>query len=89
MGGCAGKTVATKPALQPPSEEMPRPKTPPSAQPNNYPCFVALFEYEARTDDDLSFKKDEVLEILNDTQGDWWFARHKTTGKTGYIPSTM
>ncbi|XGW22955.1 hypothetical protein V3C99_005303 [Haemonchus contortus] len=87
MGGCAGKTVATKPAPQPFLEEMmPRAKTPPSAQ-TNYPCFIALFEYEARTDDDLSFKKDEVLEILNDTQGDWWFARHKATGKTGYIPS--
>ncbi|KJH46160.1 SH2 domain protein [Dictyocaulus viviparus] len=28
-----------------------------------------------------------VLEILSDMQGDWWFARHKATGKTGYIPS--
>ncbi|KHJ93495.1 SH3 domain protein [Oesophagostomum dentatum] len=51
------------------------------------PCFVTLYDYEARTIDDLSFKKDEILEILNDTQGDWWFARHKVTGKTGYIPS--
>ncbi|KAF1769652.1 hypothetical protein GCK72_001469 [Caenorhabditis remanei] len=49
--------------------------------------FVALFQYDARTDDDLSFKKDDILEILNDTQGDWWFAKHKATGRTGYIPS--
>ncbi|CAI5439342.1 unnamed protein product [Caenorhabditis angaria] len=49
--------------------------------------FIALFQYDARTDDDLSFKKDDILEILNDTQGDWWFARHKATGRTGYIPS--
>ena len=34
--------------------------------------FVALYDYDARTDEDLSFKKGEHLEILNDTQGDWW-----------------
>ena len=38
--------------------------------------FVALYDYEARTDEDLSFKKGEHLEIINDTQGDWWFARY-------------
>lgn len=49
--------------------------------------FVALFDYEARTDDDLSFKRNEILEILNDMQGDWWYARSLTTNKIGYIPS--
>jgi len=56
--------------------------------------FVALYDYDARTDEDLSFKKGDFLEILNDTQGDWWFARAKsTTAKVGgvkvegYIPS--
>lgn len=49
--------------------------------------FVALYDYDARTDEDLSFKKGEHLEILNDTQGDWWFARSKSTKNEGYIPS--
>ena len=49
--------------------------------------FVALYDYDARTDEDLSFKKGEHLEILNDTQGDWWFARSKTTKREGYIAS--
>lgn len=49
--------------------------------------FVALYDYDARTDEDLSFKKGEHLEILNDTQGDWWFARSKSTKHEGYIPS--
>ena len=31
--------------------------------------FVALYDYDARTDEDLSFKKGEHLEIINDTQG--------------------
>jgi len=49
--------------------------------------FVALYDYDARTDEDLSFKKGEHLEIINDTQGDWWFARSKATKMEGYIPS--
>lgn len=49
--------------------------------------FVALYDYDARTDEDLSFRKGELLEIINDTQGDWWFARSKTTKQEGYIPS--
>ena len=50
--------------------------------------FVALYDYEARTNDDLSFKKGERLEILDDQNGaDWWQARSLATYHTGYIPS--
>jgi len=49
--------------------------------------FVALYDYEARTIEDLSFKKGEIVEIINDTQGDWWYARSRTTKLEGYIPS--
>lgn len=55
-------------------------------QPNTR-IFVALYDYDARTDEDLSFRKGEHLEILNDTQGDWWLARSKRTRQEGYIPS--
>ena len=48
---------------------------------------MALYDYDARTDEDLSFKKGEHLEIINDTQGDWWLARSKATKQEGYIPS--
>lgn len=49
--------------------------------------FVALFDYDARTEDDLCFKRGETLEIMNDLQGDWWYARSLKTGKCGFIPS--
>ncbi|XP_051880168.1 tyrosine-protein kinase Fyn isoform X2 [Pristis pectinata] len=49
--------------------------------------FVALYDYDARTDDDLSFHKGEKFQILNNTEGDWWEARSLQTGGTGYIPS--
>jgi len=49
--------------------------------------YVALYDYDARTTDDLSFKKGEQLFILNSTEGDWWEARSIVTQKSGYIPS--
>uniref|UniRef100_A0A4W3JFZ5 Tyrosine-protein kinase n=1 Tax=Callorhinchus milii TaxID=7868 RepID=A0A4W3JFZ5_CALMI len=49
--------------------------------------FVALYDYDARTDDDLSFRKGEKFQILNNTEGDWWEARSLQSGGTGYIPS--
>ncbi|XP_027201568.1 tyrosine-protein kinase Src42A-like isoform X2 [Dermatophagoides pteronyssinus] len=53
----------------------------------NAKIFVALYDYDARTDEDLSFKKGEHLEIINDTQGDWWLAMSRVTKLQGYIPS--
>lgn len=49
--------------------------------------FVALYDYEARTEDDLPFTKGEKFHILNNTEGDWWEARSLSSGQTGYIPS--
>uniref|UniRef100_A0A1I7S752 Tyrosine-protein kinase n=1 Tax=Bursaphelenchus xylophilus TaxID=6326 RepID=A0A1I7S752_BURXY len=49
--------------------------------------YLALYDYEARTDDDLSFKRNDLLEVLNDSLGDWWYARSLATSKVGYIPS--
>lgn len=49
--------------------------------------FIALYDYEPRTQEDLRFQKGEQLEINNDTQGDWWLATSLLTGLSGYIPS--
>uniref|UniRef100_A0A7N4V2S1 Tyrosine-protein kinase n=1 Tax=Sarcophilus harrisii TaxID=9305 RepID=A0A7N4V2S1_SARHA len=49
--------------------------------------FVALYGYDARTADDLTFTKGEKFHILNNTEGDWWEARSLSSGRTGYIPS--
>ncbi|XP_047449795.1 proto-oncogene tyrosine-protein kinase Src isoform X5 [Mugil cephalus] len=55
--------------------------------------FVALYDYESRTASDLSFRKGERLQIVNNTrkvncrEGDWWLARSLDTGESGYIPS--
>ena len=51
--------------------------------------FVALYDYEARTAEDLSFTKGDELEIINNTDGDWWQARSLLTNQVGYIPSNF
>ncbi|XP_046427301.1 tyrosine-protein kinase Src42A isoform X2 [Neodiprion pinetum] len=70
----------------PPDPIRPIPQIPETDAPTAK-IFVALYDYDARTDEDLSFRKGEHLEILNDTQGDWWLARSKRTRQEGYIPS--
>ena len=65
------------------------PASPPPSLPPP-PCYlkcVALYDYDARSDDDLSFRKGEILEILNSKDGDWWLARSPVTGSEGYLPS--
>jgi len=60
---------------------------PPPAVAGGVLTFIGLYDYDARTAEDLSFKKSERLQIVNNTDGDWWLARSLVTGKEGYIPS--
>ncbi|KAM9783063.1 tyrosine-protein kinase FRK [Neosynchiropus ocellatus] len=52
--------------------------------------YVALYDYSARTEEDLSFNAGDTLETLDRRAADWWFARAITgisASKQGYIPS--
>lgn len=70
---------------------LPGQHLPPSLPPDRYvprgPIFIALFDYDQRTSEDLSFRKGEHLEIINNQDGDWWQARSLSTMREGYIPS--
>lgn len=68
--------------LSAPSMELPQP--PPQLKQKVY---VALYDYDARTTDDLSFKVNDQLVITNNADGDWWQAMNLKTRETGYIPS--
>ena len=48
---------------------------------------IANFAFDGPALDDLAFKKDDVLVIINDTDGDWWQAKIQGTTTIGYIPS--
>lgn len=81
---------APGPKMNPPAEatrELPLPPVPPeSPPPNEENVYLARYSYEARTSEDLSFKKGERLLIIGGTEGDWWMGKSLTTGKEGYIP---
>lgn len=78
------------PAAPPPAEDLQssfvgvKKELPP---PSQYPIFVGKYDYDSRTDDDLSFKKGDLMYIISTDEGDWWFARAKDGEKEGYIPS--
>lgn len=60
---------------------------PPPAQ--DVAVVVALYDYEAHTEEDLSFKAGDELEVQPDVinSGDrWWLAKSKRTNLRGYIP---
>lgn len=55
----------------------------------NYPIHAALYDYESRTAQDLSFEKGDLLWIVNANDKDWWLACSKRTQKEGYVPSNF
>lgn len=50
--------------------------------------YVALYDYDARTEDDLSFRKSEHLQVEEVPHLDWWLAKSHVTGQKGYIPAS-
>ncbi|PVD35762.1 hypothetical protein C0Q70_02725 [Pomacea canaliculata] len=70
------------------SRPLPLPPLP--AKPVTKETFivVALYDFEALTDDDLSFKKGDRLQVDKIAhESDWWLAVHLDTGENGYVPS--
>ena len=49
---------------------------------------MELKKYDFISEDDkyLSYKKGDLMYMLNMVEGDWWFARSKQTGQEGYVP---
>lgn len=68
-----------------PTRELP-PVPPDSPLSDEENVYLARYSYDARTSEDLSFKKGERLLIIGGTEGDWWMGKSLTTGKEGYIP---
>ncbi|KAI1901391.1 hypothetical protein AGOR_G00033960 [Albula goreensis] len=84
--GSNGGDMGGSPHSPDPSFQSAETNPSPGAAAGSVKFFVALYDYDARTFDDLSFKKGDRFEIIS-TEGDWWEARSVITGKTGYIPS--
>ena len=82
----------TDPGLKDTSVLPELPEGPPQPQPSleesNYPLFVGKYDYSPRTDDELGFKKGDLIYILNTYGEDWWLARSKSKGEKLIVDST-
>ena len=89
MGSCACKGERSKPRQGEDEDHtaMPAPSSLPPPPEPNLPTFIAKFDYDSRTDDDLTFRKGDLLYIISTEEGDWWYAKHRETGAEGYVPS--
>ncbi|KAM5257200.1 tyrosine-protein kinase FRK [Ctenodactylus gundi] len=89
----ADKSVVTEnPGTYSPQMPSPPPRQKPNRSPGRY--FVALYDYHARTAEDLSFRAGDRLQVLDASHEGWWLARHlerqePSSGEQlqGYIPS--
>ncbi|VDD80455.1 unnamed protein product [Mesocestoides corti] len=50
--------------------------------------LVAIFDYNARTDEEVSLRKGDSMLVLNDSDAEWWFVEHCRTLEKGYVPSS-
>ena len=50
------------------------------------PNYIALFDYESATKDDMTIKKNDQLIVMDKSHPDWWLARNLRTKDTGYVP---
>ncbi|KAL7670167.1 hypothetical protein ACOME3_005110 [Neoechinorhynchus agilis] len=57
---------------------------------NRGKLYIALYDYEARTAEDLNVRKGDTLEILDGPDDyPWWYVMSRTTGAKGYVPANF
>lgn len=53
-----------------------------------YLLYIAKYDYRAKTENEMSFKRGDQLYIINKNDGeDWWFAKAKYSGQEGCVPN--
>ncbi|XP_077869299.1 crk-like protein [Saccoglossus kowalevskii] len=70
---------------QPQPPLLPPPVAPPT-QPQDDKYYKALFEFLGRDPDDLPFKKNDILLLLNKDEENWWTMKSLTSNRTGSVP---
>ena len=67
----------------PPAPPAPVATTPPP--PPSKPMYKAIYNFESEDSGEVSFVKDDVMEVLEKDENGWWLA--KKDGKEGWVPS--
>ncbi|VDM34560.1 unnamed protein product [Hydatigera taeniaeformis] len=55
---------------------------------NSSKYFVAIFDYKARCEGDLTVHKGDVVVMLDRSDTDWWLVENATIHQHGYVPSS-
>ncbi|KAH9519678.1 hypothetical protein Btru_003301 [Bulinus truncatus] len=63
---------------------IPQPEIPPNIG-NIKPSLKALYDYQARTETEVSIKKGYQMELIDNSHPDWWLVR-LADGQEGYVP---
>ncbi|KAM9316367.1 tyrosine-protein kinase Blk [Gastrophryne carolinensis] len=50
---------------------------------------AALYDYTPVNNGDLLLQKGEKLQLLSDTNSEWWYAKSEVSGQEGYVPSNF
>lgn len=50
--------------------------------------MFAHHPYEAQREDEISFEKNELIQVVDDSDPDWWVGKKKD-GSSGYFPSNV
>jgi SH3 domain len=66
------------------------PRKPPPVLPTR-DLYQALYDYQINNpaEGEISFCQNEIFEILEKPDGDWWRAKSLTTFSTGFIPTNF
>uniref|UniRef100_A0A8C4QV27 Tyrosine-protein kinase n=1 Tax=Eptatretus burgeri TaxID=7764 RepID=A0A8C4QV27_EPTBU len=59
----------------------------PPAVPVRPNIYTAMFDYHARTNEDLDFKRGDDLYIIDRSKCSWWLAQVVGSDRKGYVPS--
>jgi hypothetical protein len=78
-------SAAAPPPPVPAAEPEPEPQAPAAAQADAGHTAVALYDYEAAEDNELSFPEDATITNLEFPDEDWWFGQYN--GQTGLFPA--
>ena len=50
--------------------------------------YIAVASYTALEETEVSFVEGDILGVLRVGQNGWWFARHTTTLREGWVPAS-
>ncbi|KAG0365135.1 class II myosin [Gamsiella multidivaricata] len=79
----SGSSTVASAKRQAPPPPPPAPEAAPS--PPGKPMYKAVYNFESQDAGEVSFVKDDLMEILEKDENGWWLA--KKDGKEGWVPS--